>query len=320
MEHSLNRKNGSFDAVMQRNTAIPAAAHSHRAAYLLLAGVVVLWGANWPVMKLGLAELPPFWFAAIRVILGALCLFAVLALGGNLALPGRRDTVQLLGGGILQVAVYMGLVNLALVSVAPGRAAVLAYTTPLWAVPGAMLFLGERMGALKAAGLVLGFGGVVVLFNPLGFDWSDRQQVMGNLMLMGAAFAWAAAIMLIRGRPWHLTPLQLAPWQLLLAGGLLLAAAYIGEGPLSVHLTPKVIAILAYNGPVCISFCFWASVAIARALPAVTSSLSFLAVPAFGIAASAVVLGERIDLTLIGGFALILAGVVLVAAADRRAR
>ena len=316
----MNRENGNFGAVMQRITAIPAAAHSHRTAYLLLAGVVVLWGANWPVMKLGLADLPPFWFAAIRVILGALCLFAVLALGGNLALPGRRDMVQLLGGGILQVAVFMGLVNLALMSVAPGRAAVLAYTTPLWAVPGAMLFLGERMGALKAAGLVLGIGGVVVLFNPLGFDWSDRQQVMGNLMLMGAAFAWAAAIMLIRGRPWHLTPLQLAPWQLLLAGGLLLPAAYIDEGPLSVHLTPKVIAILAYNGPVCIGFCFWASVAISRALPAVTSSLSFLAVPAFGIAASAVVLGERIDLTLIGGFALILAGVALVAAADRRAR
>ncbi len=286
----------------------------------MLAGVVVLWGANWPVMKLGLADLPPFWFASIRLFLGAGSLFVVLAIGRNLALPGRNDMVQLLGGGILQLAVFMGLVNLALVSVAPGRAAVLAYTTPLWAVPGAMLFLGERLGRLKAAGLVLGIAGVVVLFNPLGFDWSNTQLVIGNTLLMGAALAWAAAIMLIRGRPWHLTPLQLAPWQLLLAGVLLLAAAYGFEGPLSVRLTPKVIAILAYNGPICIGFCFWASVAIARALPAVTSSLSFLAVPAFGIAASAVVLGERIDLTLIGGFALILAGVCLVAAADRRSR
>jgi drug/metabolite transporter (DMT)-like permease len=228
--------------------------------------------------------------------------------------------VQLLGGGILQLAVFMGLVNLALLSVAPGRAAVLAYTTPLWAVPGAILFLGERLNRLKAAGLVLGIGGVVVLFNPLGFDWTDRQLVMGNLLLMGSAIAWAASIMLIRGRPWHLTPLQLAPWQLLLGGALLLAAAYGFEGPLSLRLTPKVIAILAYNGPVCIGFCYWASVDIARALPAVTSSLSFLAVPAFGIAASAVVLGERIDVTLIGGFALILAGVALVAAGDRPAR
>jgi drug/metabolite transporter (DMT)-like permease len=303
---------------MQRVSAISASAHSRQAAYLLLAGVVILWGANWPIMKLGLAELPPFWFASIRLFLGAASLFAVLAIGGNLALPGRGDMAQLLVGGIFQLAIFMGLVNLALLTVAPGRAAVLAYTTPLWAVPGAILFLGERLGRLKAVGLILGIGGVLVLFNPIGFSWSDHQQVLGNLLLMGAALSWAAAILVIRGRPWRLTPLQLAPWQLLLAGVLLLAAAFISEGSLSVDVTPKVIAILAYNGPVCIGFCFWASVAIARALPAVTSSLSFLAVPAFGIAASAVVLGERIDLTLIGGFALILAGVALVGAADRR--
>ncbi len=305
---------------MQRITAIPGAAHSRQAAYLLLVGLVVLWGANWPVMKIGLGDIPPFWFAALRVFMGAATLFIVLALGGNLALPGRRDMVQLFGTGVLQVAIYMGLVNLALITVAPGRAAVLAYTTPLWAVPGAMLFLGERLNPLKAAGLALGIGGIIVLFNPLGFDWTNRQQVLGNFYLMGAALAWALAIILIRGRTWHLTPLQLAPWQLILAGILLSAAGYWDEGPLSIDLTPRVVAILAYNGPVCIGFCFWASVAIARALPAVTSSLSFLAVPAFGIAASAVVLGERIDITLIGGFALILIGVALVAASDRRPR
>jgi drug/metabolite transporter (DMT)-like permease len=271
-------------------------------------------------MKLGLADIPPFWFASLRLFLGSACLFAVLAVTRNLALPGRRDVVQLLGGGVLQLAVYMGLVNLALLSVAPGRAAVLAYTTPLWTVPGALLFLGERLGALKAAGLLLGVGGVVVLFNPLGFDWSNGRLVEGNLLLMGAALAWATAILLIRGRGWHLTPLQLAPWQLLLAALLLLGAAYAFEGPLSLRLTPRIVAIMAYYGPVCIGFCFWASVAIARALPAVTSSLSFLAVPAFGIVASSLVLGDPIGFTLIAGFALILAGVALVAAADRRLR
>jgi drug/metabolite transporter (DMT)-like permease len=308
--------------MQQTNTLAPAPsrAHSHQAAYLLLAGVVILWGSNWPVMKIGLAEIPPFWFAGLRVYLGAGTLFIVLAATGGLALPGRRDVMQLIGGGVLQVAIYMGLVNLALVTVEPGRAAVLAYTTPLWAVPGALIFLGERLNWLKAIGLLLGIGGVLVLFNPLGFDWSNHAQVIGNLLLMAAAVAWAAAILVIRGRPWHLTPLQLAPWQLLLAGLLLSAAAWVSEGPLDIPATFKTAAILAYNGPVCIGFCFWASVAIARALPAVTSSLSFLAVPAMGIAASAIVLGERIDATLIGGFALILAGVALVAAGDRKSR
>ena len=305
---------------MQQTNTLQAGAHSHRVAYLLLASVVILWGSNWPVMKIGLVEIPPFWFAGLRVFLGAATLFIVLAFNGGLALPGRRDMVQLIGTAVFQVAIYMGLVNLALVTVAPGRAAVLAYTTPLWAVPGALIFLGEKLTTLKATGLLLGIGGVLLLFNPLGFDWSNHQQVIGNLLLMAAALSWAAAILLIRGRPWHLTPLQLAPWQLVLSGILLCGAAWITEGPLDIPATPKIAAILAYNGPVCIGFCFWASVAIARALPATTSSLSFLAVPAMGIASSAIVLGERIDVTLIGGFALILIGVALVAAADRKPR
>jgi len=305
---------------MQQTNALPAAAHSHRAAYLLLAGVVVLWGCNWPVMKIGLATIPPFWFAGLRVFLGAATLFIVLAITRNLALPGRRDIVQLISGGIFQVAIDMGLVNLALVSVEPGRAAVLAYTTPLWVVPGALTFLGERLTLLKGAGLLLGFAGLVLLFNPLGFDWTDHAKVTGNALLMAAAVAWAIAILLMRGRPWNLTPLQLAPWQLILAGILLCGAGWISEGWLSIPATPVIAAILGYNGIVCIGFCFWASVAITRALPAVTSSLAFLAVPAMGIAASAVALGEQVDMTLIGGFALILAGVALVAAADRRPR
>jgi len=305
---------------MQQANALPTPAHTHRAAYLLLAAVVILWGCNWPVMKIGLATIPPFWFAGLRVFLGAATIFIVLAFTRNLALPGRRDVIQLISGGVFQVAIYMGLVNLALQTVAPGCAAVLAYTTPLWAVPGALIFLGEKLTPLKAIGLALGIAGLLLLFNPLGFDWSNHAQVVGNLLLMAAAIAWAAAILLIRGKPWHLTPLQLAPWQLILAGVLLCGAGWISEGPLSLPATPAIAAILAYNGPVCIRFCFWASVAIARALPATTSSLSFLAVPAMGIAASAIVLGEHIDATLIGGFALILIGVALVAAADRRPR
>lgn len=303
---------------MQQTNALPTAAHSHRVAYLLLASVVVLWGCNWPVMKIGLATIPPFWFAGLRVFLGAASLLIVLAVSRNLALPGRRDIVQLISGGIFQVAIYMGLVNLALVNVEPGRAAVLAYTTPLWVVPGALILLGEKLNRLKTTGLLLGIAGLVLLFNPLDFDWSNHTQVIGNLLLMAAAVFWAIAILLMRGRPWNLTPLQLAPWQLILAGILLCGAGWIYEGWLSIPATPAILAIVGYNGIVCIGFCFWASVAITRALPAVTSSLAFLAVPAMGIAASAVALGERIDASLIGGFALILTGVALVAAGDRK--
>jgi drug/metabolite transporter (DMT)-like permease len=65
------------------------------------------------------------------------------------------------------------------------------------------------------------------------------------------------------------------------------------------------------------AFCFWAATSISRALPAITSSLSFLGVPVMGMLLSAAALGERLGLDLLAGFGLILCGVVLVNLADR---
>ena len=312
------REDASFAPGMEQAVALQSGGHSQRTAYLLLGSLVLLWGANWPVMKLTLAMLPPYWFVTLRLYLGAASLFIALAATRSFRLPGRGDLLQLSVGGLIQLALFMVLCILGLQSMGAGRAAVLAYTTPLWVVPGALLFLGERLNGLKAAGLLLGIAGVLILFNPLGFDWGNWTLVRGNLLLMGAAFAWAAAILVIRGRPWHLTPFQLAPWQMLLGGTVLLPLSYLLEGPLKLEVTPSLLALMLYNGPICIGFCGWAAVVITRSLPAVTSSLSFLAVPAFGIAAADIALGEPLDPTLIGGFALILAGMVLVSAGDRR--
>jgi drug/metabolite transporter (DMT)-like permease len=304
---------------MQQATAIPAGAHPRSTAYALLAVLMLVWGANWPVMKITIAILPPLWFVVMRLLLGAITLFAALAFIGGIRIPSRRDLVQLMTGAVLQLALYMGLIILGLRDVGAGRSSVLAYTTPLWVVPGAILFLGEKFTRLKAAGFIAGLAGVLVLFNPFAFVWSDPEVVIDNGLLMLAAFSWAAAILIVRGRAWHLTPLQLAPWQLLLGGLLLMPFAGVAESLAMPALSWKLTALMVYNGPITIGFGYWASVSIARSLPAVTSSLSFLAVPVMGIISSAWALGERIDISLLAGFGLILAGLVLVAAADRKA-
>jgi drug/metabolite transporter (DMT)-like permease len=288
-------------------------------AYGLLALVVFVWGANWPTMKLGLGYITPLWFACARFWLGSLCLFAFLAATGRLAWPTRSDLPVLLSVALSQMAIFQPMVNFGLSHVAAGRAAVLVYTTPLWVVPGAMLFLGEKIGPLKWGGVGLGLLGVAVLFNPLGLDWSNRDVLTGSLLLMAAAMIWGISVLHIRGHRWHLSPLQLTPWQLLLAAVLVTPVAMIVEGDAEPDWSLPLIGVLIYNGPIATAFAFWAATSISRALPAVTSSLSFLAVPAMGILLSALSLGEVPDLTLLGGFGLILAGVLLVNLADWRA-
>lgn len=283
-----------------------------RQAYGLLALVVLIWGANWPILKVGVSYIAPLWFACARFWLGAACLFAYLAATRQLAWPTRRDAPVIASVGLSQMALFQPMVNLGLTHVPAGRSSVLVYTTPLWVVPGAMLFLRERIGALQWAGVALGLAGVAVLFNPAGLDWSDRGLVTGSALLMAAALSWSVSVLQIRGHEWHLSPLQVTPWQLLLAALVVTPVALFFEGDARPRWSPTLFAVLAYNGPIATAFAFWAATSISRSLPAVTSSLSFLAVPAMGILVSAVSLGEVPDASLLGGFALILLGVGLV--------
>lgn len=289
-----------------------------RTAYLLLLSIVFLWGANWPIMKVGLQSITPMWFALSRLVIGAATLFAILVFNGKLRLPGRDDLPVLVSVALFQMAGFLIFVNMALLSVDAGRAAILAYTTPLWVTPAAIVLLGERVGPLKAMGLALGLSGVAALFNPLGFDWSDREVVQGNGLLMLAALCWSVAMLHVRAHRWVSSPLQLAPWQMVTASPLVIALGVLYEGDAAIDWSVELVAILLYNGFLGTAFCFWAAVTVTRSLPAISTSLGFLGVPAAGLMMSALALGEAVTPTLAGGFALVLLGMALVNVADLR--
>ncbi len=293
-------------------------------AYALLTAVIVFWGVNWPVMKIGLQFIGPMTFTLARLVLGGLCIAAFVAARGRLHRPSRRDWPIVISVGVLQMAAFLTLVNFALLQVEASRSAILAYTTPLWVVPGAVLFLGESLRGYRAIGLLVGLGGVAVLFNPFGFDWTDRAVVIGNGLLMLAALAWAAQILQIKSHRWDSPPVELAPWQFLVAAMLVAPVTLLVEGGALGPGRPivwswELAGVLAFNGPVASAFCFAAVIAINRALPAITTSLALLAVPVAGVLFSAILLGEPIDWTKGAGLTLIIAGVGLVVLEDRRA-
>jgi drug/metabolite transporter (DMT)-like permease len=275
-------------------------------AFILLVAIVVLWGVNWPVMKVGLEDMPPLWFAAARLLLGSATLF--LTAGRRVALPERADLPVFLSVTFFQLFLFLAFTHLALTVVAPGRSAILAYTTPLWVAPMAWLWLDERLDPPRAAALAAGLLGIAVLFNPLAFDWRSTELVVGNMLLLAAAFAWALAIVHMRGHPWRGTPFAMLPWQMLIAGIGLAAVAFVWETE-PVDWTPRLALILAYNGPIASAFCFWAFVTVARALSATTTAMASLGVPIVGLATSAAWLGEPLTTDKLAGLALIAAAV-----------
>jgi drug/metabolite transporter (DMT)-like permease len=297
-----------------------APALRRRSAIALVACLVLIWGGNWPVNKTILAHISPLWFACLRMALGAITIFAVQVLRSDrIRLPARGDLPVVLSIGLVQMAAMLALMNLGLVNVAAGRSAILSYTTPLWVVPGAILILGERLSWGKAMALLLGLAGVAFMFNPIGFDWSDRKAVIGNGYLLAAAALWAATTVHLRSHRWRGTPLALVPWQMIVGLLALTVVAWLIEGPPPrVSLSWQFLLLALYSGPVITAFPFWAFVTVARTLPALTTSLTLLLVPVIGLLSSAVFLSEPLTATSVTGLLLIVSAVAAVSLADAK--
>ncbi|MEC9340561.1 MAG: DMT family transporter [Pseudomonadota bacterium] len=291
---------------------------SSRTAWWLLGGLVVFWGGNWPVMKTGLAHLPPLTFASIRMITSVGTMFILAGLLGELRLPARRDWGFLFLAGALQMGLYIAMLTYGMQYVEAGRSSILAYTMPVWVVPGAILFLGERLNGFKALGFLLGLGGLMVLFSPASFDWTDRDVLLGNGLILGGAAIGGMVMLHIRGRTWHASPLSLAPWQFVVATAVVVPMALVMEPDIRIEWTPELIGVVAYNGPLATALGLWAFVAIGRALPAITASMGLLGVPVAGLLLSAAILGETITPTNATGLALIVASVATTALGDRK--
>jgi drug/metabolite transporter (DMT)-like permease len=304
-------------AISPAKTSIPL---TRGTAYAVLAALVLIWGLNWPIMKLVVQAMPPLWFVVTRLTVGAICLFAFLIATGRLARPTRADWPVICSVSIFQMWLFMALTTIGVQFIPAGRSAIIAYTSPLWVLPAAVWLFGERLTRWKLLGMVLGFAGLVVLLNPASIDWSDGNVLLGNFLLLIGAGMWAIAILHTRRHRWHLSPLQLAPFQMAL---LIVPACFLAwaiEGPFRADWSWQLIAMLVYNGPLATAFAFWASVSIQRALPSTTVSLSYLAVPAWGLIASTLWLGEALPASLILGGVLILLGVAAIAIADTRRR
>jgi drug/metabolite transporter (DMT)-like permease len=284
---------------------------SRRAALVLFAVVVFGWGFNWTVAKITLQSVPPLWMAAIRSAVATVALLGLLLATRSLRLPRRGDVPVVLSITVLHMTAFAALIAIGLQYVPAGRSIVLGYTTPLWVTPGALLFLGERLTLSRVAGVALGMGGLAVLFNPLSFDWTDHRTLLGNGLILLAAFCWAVSILHVRAHKWISTPFQLVFWEVLLATGLLSLLALCFEGMPHIDWDTKLVLLFLYGGVCGVALAYWAMAMVNRSLPAVTTSLGILATPVVGIFSSMIALDEPFSPTLLVALALIIGGIAL---------
>ena len=284
---------------------------SRRGALLLFAVIVMAWGMNWTITKTLVQSVPPLWTTAIRSAVGTVVLAGLLFARGEMIVPRRGDLPVVFVTSIFHMVAFSALVAYGLQFAAVGRSIVLGYTTPLWVMPAAWIFLGEKMTLSRSLGMALGLAGLAVMFNPFAFNWADAGTLAGSGCILLAALCWAVSIVYVRAHRWISTPFQLVFWQTLLATLVVAVLALLKDGLPHPIWTPQLVGLFFYGGIVGTALAYWAMATVNRSLPAVVTSLGLLATPVVGVASSAIILGETIQTDLIVAMLLILGGIAI---------
>lgn len=261
------------------------------AAVFWLAGLTLAWGLGWPMMKFAVGELPVYTFRLVTAWGGGLVVLAASAMRGHSVALDRAEWRPAALAALFNVTGWFYFTALGLTLLPAGRAAVLAYTMPLFAILAAWLMLLEPITRQKALGLGLGMAAVLLL---LGED-TDRlaEAPAGVLAILAAAAAWGIGTVLQKRR-WRTPVLTLAGWQLLIGGVPMAPLALLYDSAPLAGLTLYGALAVAYVIFVATLFGYWAWFTILTLAPAAVASIGVLPVPLIGVLSSAIVLGEAI--------------------------
>ena len=278
----------------------------------LLIVMSVLWGSNWPLMKLPIAEMGPWMFRAICLTIAAGGMVLLVWINGErMRLPSRREWRPLLIASFFNITVWHLVTAFGLAYMAAGRAGIIAYLMPVLTTVVAAPILGERLTARKLIALALGLAGLGVLVAPeIGAIGGDLR---GPALMFVSALCWAIGTILVKGRRWNYSTVQLTTWQIILGGAPIVAIALIvAPLPTLANTTPWGWFGLLYASTVAMVWCHYTWYRLLARLPASIASISTLAIPAVGVITGALFIGESLGVTEISALFLVLSAIAIV--------
>ena len=282
-------------------------------AFVPIAILALVWGCNWPVLKIGVSEIAPLTFRAVTLPFAAAGMFLVARLTGDVIRIPREWWWRVLVLSFFNVAGWNAMVLFGVQQLPAGRSATIAYTMPIWATLIAMAALHEPLNRRKMVGLDLGMLGMLVL---LGDDIRYLSAPpVGALLILTAAILWAIGTVLLRKWKPPIAQNTLSGWMMFLGWmPLALVAPFLETHPAGylLHLSGGAWFAILYNIFLAGTVAHWAWFRLARTLPVAVSSLASLPVPVVGVFAGMVVLGERPGITEFVALALVLSSLVAV--------
>lgn len=279
---------------------------------LLLIGLTVFWGLNWPFMKLALLDIPPWTFRTMCLVGGGCLLLLLTVAWGERITFSPRLLPTLAPTAMFNITGWHLFSAYALLHTESGRAAIIGYTMPLWASVLSVLVMHVQIGRRELAALGFGMAALALLVQEDLMRLSASP--VGTLLMVGAAVSWAIGTLMVkRFAPWPLPVTALTGWQQLIGSvPIVIGMLLIDPAPApSTWSWPAILGAL-YAITVAMVFCHTAYFKLVELLPAHVAAISTLATPVVGVVSGALILGEVVGAAEIGALVLVVSGLFLL--------
>ena len=261
-----------------------------RRNWILLILITLFWGINWPIMKIGVTEFPPITFRTLSMIGGLPAIWLVARLRGiSLRIaPGQLSTIARLA--LPNMMTWHLCIILGVSMLSSGRAAILGYTMPVWAVLSGLLFFRERVTHMAWLGVACALVGALLLLSSEFATLSGHP--LGSILVLVAAAAWGYGTVALKKSKIDMPTIALTFWMLAITTLMLGAAAVLFER--SAWRWPNAVewGAIVFNAVIVFGFAHVVWFQLARTLPPIASSLSVMMIPVVGVFSGAWLLGE----------------------------
>lgn len=278
-------------------------------AFGVLFLLAAIWGGSYLFIKIGVADIPPLIFVALRLVLAAAFSHLLLRLRGRKM--GRAWPAYFVMG-VFNGALPYTLITWGELYIPSGLAAILTAAVPIFTVLLAHLAVSdEQLTPSRLAGVLIGFVGVGILIGPDALQ-GLRASVLGQLAVVGAALSYALAIIYGRRALRGESAFASTVGQLTAGAVIMVPVALLLGNPAGTELTwPAVLSLLTLallGTSVAYLLYYW----LLRHVGATQTALVTYLMPFMGVLWGALVLNERLGWNALLALLLILLGVLTV--------
>lgn len=290
-------------------------------AFFCLGLVSFFWGTTWLASKIGVHDMPGIQLAGIRQLLGG-SIYTIYFFLKGYKLPNRKQFFQFIWMSLLMFVISNGFSTWSLQFIPSGLGAVIGAMAPLWIALFSVLFFREgKMNTMTIIGLLLGFGGILIIFSDYLEALFNSSFSLGVILGIIATMTWGLGTLYTVKHSKDLNAYYSLGWQMLLSGVLLtIASRATGQYIPIANATPATWGAIAYLVIIGSIFSFGAFIYALKRLPPAQSSIYAYINPIVAVIIGSILNNEKLNMIIALGTGVTIFGVYLVNTGFKKAK